>query len=397
MDDNKKLKIAYKYCKPLRVECIKQELEEQLEGYNFKSIERKNGKWATCFEDWNGNHINLFISSTSFSILKTTSIRIDRITIDKKLLLTHRVVDKRPNGAVYSIIKKQFASSSNFNKIVLTGLIEQRFALTRNKINSLCKEVDFDNLDLTYLFLKLRELETKIDLKSQSDYYSNFSTYINYYFNCNSGRKIIDNIYSTRTYVNDEDVSSIFDIDGSDKLYRIYDLYNGIINSRNENDINSIHLGFLSQDVFNLKELKGISKQEDSLVGTSLENISNTYINYLKNFFDQKFGYKGNIGLDRDSMLLGITYRMSGIERFKRDFERKSGISYNKFEQLNFYSQRQLIDREKSNKNRTDLRFIDGIPMNIITREQIDRQIDELTDSSPKKILRRLLSPFNKK
>ena len=32
-----------------------------------------------------------------------------------------------------------------------------------------------------------------------------------------------------------------------------------------------------------------------------------------------------------------------------------------------------------------------------ITREQIDRQIDELTSSSPKRFLKRLLRPFNKK
>ncbi len=33
----------------------------------------------------------------------------------------------------------------------------------------------------------------------------------------------------------------------------------------------------------------------------------------------------------------------------------------------------------------------------IITREQIDRQIDELTLSKPKMFLKRLLKPFDKK
>lgn len=356
MDADTKLEMAYKYCKPLKVECIKKELEAQLEGYTFKSIERETGEWTVCFENLNGEHINLSISLDSFSVLKTTATRIERIAIDGNLLLTHRTLDKRQNGIVYSIIQKQFAQSSRFKQFVLTDLVEQRFTLTRDKINILSENVDFDNTRLAHLFFKLRMLEGKVDLKSQSDYYSKFSTHMNYYLDWEGGRKIKDNIYPTRTYLNGEEVSNIFDVDGQDKIYRIYDLYNGIINPRNENDIKSINLGFLSQDAFNYKQLKGISEQEDSLVGTSLVKVSDTYVNYLREFFDQKLGYKGRIGLDRDSMLLGITYQMSGPERAKREIERKLGIPYSEFEQL-----------------------------------------DELTSSSPKIFLKRLLRPFNKK
>jgi len=346
MDVDKKLELAYRYCKPLKVECIKKELEAQLEGYTFKSIEGETGEWTACFEGSNGEHINLSISLDSFSVLKTTDTRMERIAIDGNLLLTHRVLDKRQNGIVYSIIQKQFVQSNRFKQFVLTDLAEQRFTLTRDGINGLSENVDFDNARLCHLFLKLRMLEGKVDLKSQSDYYSKFSTHTNYYLDWEGGRKIKDNIYPTRTYLNGEEVSSIFDVDGPDKLYRIYDLYNGIINSRNENDINSIHLGFLSQDTFNFKELKGISKQEDALVGPSLVNVPDTYTDYLAHLFDQKFGYKGNIGLDRNSMLLGITYQMSGPE---------------------------------------------------VARQELDDKIDELTSSSPKRLLKRFLRPFNKK
>ena len=256
MDADTKLEMAYKYCKPLKVECIKKELETQLEGYTFKSIERETGKWAVFFEKLNGERINLSISLDSFSVLKTTATRIERIVIDENLLLTHRALDKRENGIVYSIIQKQFAQSSRFKQFVLTDLVEQRFTLTREKINSLSENVDFDNNGLAHLFLKLRMLEGKVDLKSQSDYYSKFSTHMNYYLDWEGGRKIKDNIYPTRTYLNDEEVSNIFDVDGPDKIYRIYDLYNGIINPRNENDIKSINLDFLSQDAFNYKQLK---------------------------------------------------------------------------------------------------------------------------------------------
>ena len=401
MGADKKLEMAYKCCKPLKVECIKKELDAQLEGYTFKSIERQNGEWTICFEGPNEAHIMLSISFDKFSITKNTDSKTERISIDDNMLLTDRIIDKRQNGVVYSIIQKQFAPSSRFNQIVLTDLVEQRFTLTRERINSSFKNVDFDNIRLTNLLLKLRMLESKIDLKSQSDFYSEFSTHMNYYLNWDGVRKIKDNIYPARTYLNGEEVSSIFDVEGSDKLYRIYDLYNGIINPCNENDINSIHLGFLSQDAFNFKELKGISEQENSLVGTPLISVSDMYVNYLREFFDRKFGYKGSIGLDRDSMLLEITYQMSGPERAKREIERKLGISYSEFEQLDFAEQQKLIEQKTSKKLKYDHRlYIDGIPMDknhIITREQIDGKMDELTSSGPKKFLKQLLRPFNKK
>ena len=286
------------------------------------------------------------------------------------MLLTDRIIDKRQNGIVYSIIKKQFALSSRFNQIVLTDLVEQRFTLTRERIKSLLKNIDFNNIRLTNLLLKLIMLENKVDLKSQSDFYSEFSTHMNYYFNWECGRKLTYNIYPTRTYLNGEDVSSVFFVDGADKLYRIYDLYNGIINPRNEIDINYINLGLLSQDAFNFKKLKGINKHEDVLVGTPLVNKNDIYINYLRKFFDQKFDYKGNIGLDRDSMLLGITYHVPGPER-------ELEIPYSEFEQLDF-------DEQK-----TDLKYDYKL--------HTDRQIDELTSNGPKKFLKRLLIPFNKK
>ncbi len=401
MNTDKELEMAYKFCKPLRVECIKKELDEKLEGYTFKSIERQNRGYSICFEGPNNAYIMLSIYFDKLSIMKYTDSKVERIVIDDNMLLLDWVIDKRQNGIIYSIIQKQFALANRFNQIALTDLVEQRFTLTKERIYNSLKNVDFDNIRLTGLLLKLRILESKVDLKSQSDFYSEFSTHLNYYLNWDGGRKIKDNIYPTITYLNGEDVSSIFDIDGSDKLYRIYDLYNGIINPRNENDINSIHLGFLSQDAFNFKELKGINEQENFLVGSPLVIVSDTYINYLREFFEQKFGYKGSIGFDRNSMLLGITYQMSGPERARREIERKLGIPYSEFKQLDFHEQQKLIEQKIGNTIKYDIRlYIDGIPMDdnhIITKKQIDRRIEELTSSGPERFLKRLLRPFNKK
>ena len=100
-------------------------------------------------------------------------------------------------------------------------------------------------------------------------------------------------------------------------------------------------------------------------------------------------------------MLLGITYQISGPERVKRQIERLLGISYSEFEELDYLEQQKLIEQKLGKKIKYDNRlYIDGIPMDnehIITIQQIDRQIDELTTCGPKKILKQLLKPFNKK
>lgn len=294
-------------------------------------------------------------------------------------------MEKRQNGVVYSIIKKQFAQSNRFQQIVLTDLEEQSYVITKEKMNILWKNIDFDNRSLIDLFLIIRTLER--DLKSQSDFYSEFKTHMNYYFNLDGGRKYTNNIYPTKTYINGEDISSIYCVDGPDKLYRIYDLYRGIINPRNENDINAIHLGLLSQDAYNLKELKGIKDQEDSLVGESLGNVSNTYATYLKNLLEQKFGYKGNIDYDRDSILLGITYQIPAPERAKREIERKLEIPYSEYEQLDFEEQRKLIEQKTGKKFKYDKRLY-----RIHTKEE---EIDTSIFNKPKTFLRRLLKKSN--
>ena len=114
MNNDSKLEIAYKYCKPLKVACIKNELETQLEGYIFQCIERENDKWIVCFENFSRGRAYLTISLDSFWVLKTTANGIERINLDENLLLTHRLLDKRENGVVYSIIQKQFAYSLRY-------------------------------------------------------------------------------------------------------------------------------------------------------------------------------------------------------------------------------------------------------------------------------------------
>ena len=314
MTEKEYLEMVINYCKPLRNECIRKDFDAQLEGYTYKSVVREaDNEWIAYFEGVNGSRIRLTISPNEFSMLKMTETTNERIALEENFVITHELLDRRENGIVYSKIQKQFTHSNRFKQLVLTDLVEQRFTFTEAKINSLYRnvnlfeETDFDKLGFDELFIKIGILDYLIDFKANSDYYSEFSTHMNYYVDGESGRKIKDNIYPTRTYLNGEDVSKIFDVDGPDKIYRIYDLYRGIINPRNEKDIRDIHLGLLTTEVFNFRDLKGINKQENALVGAPLLNVSNRYINYLKKFFKREFGYRGKIKLDRDSMLLAIT------------------------------------------------------------------------------------------
>ena len=244
-----KLNLAYKASKLFKNEIIKNEIEQNLYGYSLKNVEFKNGEQVCSYTNEIDNYIILRISFGNINIQKYTNNKVERITIDKNLVLSHRIIDKRGNGLIYSIIKKQFAPSERFNnQTLLVDLIEQRYTLTKENIESLMDNINFGNDRLMQFLLKLRMLENKVDLKEKCDYYSKFSTHMNYYVNWDGGRKIKDNIYPTRTYLNGQELSNMYDIDGVDKLYRIYDLYRGIINPRNETDINQIHLGFLSPD-----------------------------------------------------------------------------------------------------------------------------------------------------
>lgn len=318
------------------------------------------------------------------------------ISIREDQLLRQIDIERRENGVIYKDIQKYFAPSNRFkNKNVLVDLIEDSYVFSKDKINRIIEKDDFNDVRLMYILLKIKKASLNNDLKDICDLHNRFSTHMNTYIQCRGGRPIKDNKYPTRTYFNEEEVSSLFDVtDSADKLYIVYDLYNGIINTRNEKDVNSINLEFLSADAFGFRELKGITSQEDELVGRSNLEVSNDYINYLSKLFYDKFGYKGEIKIDRESLLNGITYKMSGPQLAKRMVERKLGISWEEYESLDFDEQQKLIESKTGKKPTYDHRlYIDGIPMDeehIITREQIDKKIDEIVESGPRRLLKRI-------
>ncbi len=396
MDQINRLESAYKFCFLLKIEAIKEEIDSFLNGYSLEDIKLENGKFECQFSNDKNNTISLSISPREIHLYRYNDNVLSSVTIREDQILRQVDVEKRENGVIYKEIQKQFAPSNRFNnKNVLVDLIEDSYVFSKDKINKIIDKEDFSDVRLMYILLKIKKASMENDLKDICDLHNRFSTHMNTYIQCKGGRLIKDNIYPTRTYFNVDEFSSLFDVnDSADKLYKVYDLYNGIINTRNENDINSINLGFLSGDAFGFRELKGITSQEDELVGRSNLEVSNDYINYLSKLFYDKFGYKGEIKTDRENLLKGITYKMSGPELAKRMVERKLGISWEEYESLDFDEQQKIIESKTGKKPTYDHRlYIDGIPMDeehIITREQIDKKIDKIVESGPKRLLKRI-------
>ena len=351
MDKNNQLDSAYSFCILLKNDAIKKEIENCLTGYSLDDIKFKNGQFKCTFSDKFKNTISLFLRPRMIHLIKYNNNILSSINIMEDQVLRQSNIEKRNNGIIYTEIQKQFSTSSYFkNQNVLVDLWENRYVFSRENINKIISKSDYENVTLMYILLKLKSTSLKSKLDDICDIYNSFSTHMNYYSSWVGGRKIKDNIYPTRTYLNNEEVSSIFDVnDGPDKLYRVYDLYLGIINSRNEFDINLINLGFLSPDAFDFKSLMGITEKENNLVGKSQSSVSSNYINYLTQFFNNKFGYKGKISLDRESLISAITYHKTESELEKRQTESKLTISYEEYENLDVKGQHKLNNKITKN------------------------------------------------
>lgn len=208
-------------------------------------------------------------------------------------------IEKREKGIIYTKIKKTFGKSFRFQgQTVLTDLVENRYAYRFQDLENMIgidgKNLSFD--DINRLFIQNDILE--------EPYYcvSSFVSNMNYYVPLDL-RWLTDNIYPTRTYINGKNVSSLFVIDGPDKLYRIYDLYHGLINDRNMHDLKGIHLGLLSPDIYDYKSLIGITWKENMTVGQPKEETKDIYYSYLKEIFKEQFNYEGPIKLQRAFIL----------------------------------------------------------------------------------------------
>jgi hypothetical protein len=240
--------------------------------------------------------------------------------------------------------------------------IEKNYDYTKE---SPYERVLVDLISKRYVFENDIQIEENIDLdelcKMKTVFESHMKTLIKPH---DSIKWYTTSPYSTITMIDGKDISYIYDIvNGNDKIYRIYDLYNGIINERNSNDIFSIHLGLLRKEGLGYKETSGITKKEDTICGKADNIIEKNDCEYVYNLVQNKIGYKNAFDCnDIESLINAITYQKTSLERTKEAIEKKLFISYENFDKLDFDEQRRLIKQyHKKNPSKKSNTIIEMI------------------------------------
>ena len=160
-----------------------------------------------------------------------------------------------------------------------------------------------------------------------------------------------DNLYllSEMVKINGEDISYIYDVvNGTDKIYRIYDLYNGTINERNSDDIFSIHLGLLRKAAFGYKEINGINAKENEICGDCKKSLSTQESTFIYNLINKRIGYKKQFDIyDINSIIDAIIYKKTAPEIAKDFLEKELGIPYEEFDKLDCDEQHKILQAHK--------------------------------------------------
>lgn len=388
-----------KFCFLLRENAILEELQNIIKNYELIFTVFNKGKYILKFLDSSNNTINLTIDYDSIHLTKICNNCFSNITINNNYLLKKTNLEKREKGIIITETKKLFDYTDKYTKqIVLTDLIEDRYAFSYKKLDPLINCKNCKLLNFEELFSKIKQAKLCFAFLDESELHTNFSIHLDNMVNW-ANRNYIDKSKTTKIFINGENISELFNIEeGPDKAYRIYDLYHGIINKRNENDIISINLGNISNNAFNYKSFIGITDKEEEIVGKNEDFLSIEYEEYLSNFFNEKFGYNGEIIFEREGLLRAINHKISSADIIKRNIEKKLGIPYCEFELLDLEEQHKLIEKVTGKKIKPDfIMRIDGIPIDdkhILTREKTERKFNEIIDGKPKSFLKQL---FRKK
>ena len=238
------------------------------------------------------------------------------------------IKEERDNGCIVEVIEKNydFTIESEDEK-VLVDLISNRYVFDKN-----ISIYDINNFEQLCNMKTTFESHSKTLLKP-----------------VDSLRWYTDSPYSTYTKINSEDISYIYDVvNGNDKIYRIYDLYNGIINERNSDDIFSIHLGLLRKAAFGYKEINGINAKENEICGDCKKSLSTQESTFVYNLINKRIGYKKRFDIyDINSIIEAITYEETAPEIAKDLLERELGIPYEEFDKLDCDEQHKILQVHK--------------------------------------------------
>lgn len=311
--NSKTLNGLIKYSNLLKKNNIKKIIEEKLFGYTLKCIENSDEEINIFFCNSDENVITINIKGNKLTLIEKNENQVEGIEIDDEFVVDHFICEKRPKGIIFSKTRELFGYIPYSKKeLRVINLMEESLVLTNDKLKKLIETTD---IDLIELYKKMNDFYRYSCLEKYADLHTSFSTRIE--------RESVHEIKKesfprTRTYLNSEEVSDVFDtVWDDDILYRIHDLYKGIINKRNTIDINVIRCGLLSTDAFDFKALRGITDKENELVGPSLNKTIDD--EYIKNYLYDRYKCEGEIKLDRDSLIKGITYHSSWGKKTRKN------------------------------------------------------------------------------
>ena len=284
------------------------------------------------FVDFKGNEVIAEIDDSNilfrFDDKKSTVVNLPQDDNNEYVKVIDVIKEERDNGCIIEVIEKyyDFTIESEDEK-VLVDLVSNRYVFDKN--------VSIDDIN------KFEQL-----CKMKTTFESHFKTLLK---PIGSLRWYTDSPYSTYTKINGEDISYIYDVvNGNDKIYRIYDLYNGTINEKNSDDIFSIHLGLLRKAAFGYKEINGINARENEICGDCKKSLSIQESTFIYNLINKRIGYKKQFDIyDINSIINAITYKKTAPEIAKDFLEKELGIPYEEFDKLDCDEQHKILQAHK--------------------------------------------------
>jgi len=209
------------------------------------------------------------------------------------------IKEKRPNGTIIEQVKRQYGYSVFSEKERnLVYLISKRYVYDKDiKIS----DIDIYNND----FEKTCKMKTI------------FESYAKY----NKGLKIES---LNKTTINNKDISYLYNIvKGENKISRIYDLYNGIINYKNIDDIYCISLGFLKKESLGYINICGITEKEDLICGSSYNYRYNQDYEIIDKFIKEKLNYKEEYNPNDINSLINVIMYKKNINDYIKEYKIK--------------------------------------------------------------------------
>lgn len=269
-------------------------------------------------------------------------------------------LEKRPYGLILMKTNKNYDYTKNSpNEKELTELETARYVFGFGKVKQLYPYLEVEKNNMAALFTRLIGTNTQIySLGTKMDFLGiipDVTTYFETHVNkqnliSNTNTKPNKNLSNLKAYtiINLQDVTDLYGpVQGKGQIARIYDLYNGIINERNIEDINMIHQRKLSEDVFDLKTAIGITEQEESIVGSSITPIPTTYYEQATKLINDKFYNKCTNLSNRDELLQCIKRTPSSNEIIRYILNKELGLPDSEIDKLDFEEQQKLLTTVK--------------------------------------------------